>query len=200
MSEKLEQGICNPLTSLLGDSRAKTSRKPIQQPMESADNAAVFGRRCGELFASYDLVSCSWRTCQHLLTGDLAEFSETWPRAGMIRNGTAYPLRPLAPLTYETEFGYLPTPQASDSQFRLTVETNCKILWDKETTGKRQSGAQIGSCLRRSREFVMEQLRTGGDVNPEWCEVLMGYPTGWTELELSETQLCPKSRSGLESE
>jgi hypothetical protein len=42
-------------------------------------------------------------------------FSETWPRAGMTRSGTAYRLRPLAPLTGGTGYGSLPTPKATDA-------------------------------------------------------------------------------------
>jgi DNA (cytosine-5)-methyltransferase 1 len=38
------------------------------------------------------------------------EFSEIWPRSGMMRGGIAYPLQPLAPLTVETGSGLLPTP------------------------------------------------------------------------------------------
>jgi DNA (cytosine-5)-methyltransferase 1 len=32
----------------------------------------------------------------------------------------------------------------------------------------------------------------GGRLNPNWVEWLMGFPAGWTDLDASETQLCPK--------
>jgi len=59
--------------------------------------------------------------------------------------------------------------------------------YNKELTGQRKSGAMIGSSVRWCPEFVREWLRTGGELNPEWIEVLMGFPTGWTDLEDSET-------------
>jgi hypothetical protein len=48
----------------------------------------------------------------------LMSFSETWPRAGMTRNGTAYRLQPLAPLTAATGSGSsrIPTPTAGDAK------------------------------------------------------------------------------------
>jgi hypothetical protein len=34
----------------------------------------------------------------------------------------------------------------------------------------------------------------GGLLNPRWCEVFMGYPIGWTELEPSAMPSSRKSR------
>ena len=74
---------------------------------------ADFGKNITDSFAKLDPDGCSWRTYQHSLFGGLELFSRTWPRQGMIRNGLAYPLPPLALLTEEIEFGYWPTPCAA---------------------------------------------------------------------------------------
>lgn len=62
-----------------------------------------FGERCVESFAILNLVSYSWRTLQtSSLSGtepSSEKFSGTWPRSGSMRNGTAFLLPPLAPLT-----------------------------------------------------------------------------------------------------
>lgn len=55
-------------------------------------------------FASFDPEACSWRTSQLSLLEGSTEFSETWPRAGTMRSGTAYQRQPSAPRTYATEF------------------------------------------------------------------------------------------------
>ena len=34
-----------------------------------------------------------------------------------------------------------------------------------------------------------------GNLNPEWTEWLMGFPTGWTELDASETRCARPSSS-----
>jgi DNA (cytosine-5)-methyltransferase 1 len=78
--------------------------------------SAISGRNSCESFAELD-PDGSWRkTCQGYsqvtLDGSLERFSETWPRAGMTRNGTAYRLPPLAPITDAIESGSWPTPQA----------------------------------------------------------------------------------------
>jgi DNA (cytosine-5)-methyltransferase 1 len=49
---------------------------------------------CGEKwrgsFTKYSLDSCSWKTHQCSLLGDLDEFLETWPRWGLMRDGECW--------------------------------------------------------------------------------------------------------------
>ena len=40
----------------------------------------------------------------------------------------------------------------------------------------------------------------GGKLNPTWVEWLMGFPTGWTDLNNSETQLSHKSQKSLDEQ
>ena len=122
------------------------------------------GRSLRDSFASYDPDTCSWRTYQASLTGQLETYSETWPRAGTTRSGTAYRLPPLVPHISETEFGLLPTPTASDADTHVADDQRFQSLtayWHR----------QIGS----------------GYLNPRYCEPMMGYPLGWTDLEDSAT-------------
>ncbi len=60
--------------------------------------------------ARFDPATCSWRTSQRCLVEDWTRFSETWPRSGLMRNGTAYQLPTWAPLIAATESGSWPTP------------------------------------------------------------------------------------------
>jgi len=80
----------------------------------STANGQDYGQSTPELLASYDPATSSWRTSQLCLDGDLSEFSETWPRSGLMRNGIAYRLPPLVPLTAGTDSGLLPTPRADE--------------------------------------------------------------------------------------
>lgn len=100
---------CHTSTSSAADSPAKTSATPAPEP-GSTGHARVFGRSTPVSFASYDPATSSWRTSQLSLLEGSDEFSETWPRSGMTRNGTAYRLQPLAPLTGATVSGLWPTP------------------------------------------------------------------------------------------
>lgn len=99
------------LTSSPEASLAKIFLPPASGP-ESTESGLVYGRRCGESFASFDRDSSLWRTSQLCFTGAFAEFLETWPRAGTTRNGIAYRRPPLVPRTSATEFGLLPTPRS----------------------------------------------------------------------------------------
>ena len=69
-----------------------------------------------EPFARYDLGTHSWRMyqgCSQLTTGDLPdEFSGTWPRRGMIRNGIAYRPKMSEPPISDDGCSLLPTPRA----------------------------------------------------------------------------------------
>ncbi len=134
-----------------------------------AGQTADYGLKSPESFASYDPVSCSWRTCQASLFGGWTEFSGTWPQAGMTRNGTAYRLRPSAPRTYERASGLLPTPLASETGYRKGAYT--------------QGGKALSTVL-------------GGRPNPEYVEWMMGVPQRWTDCDCSETASSLQSLNG----
>lgn len=116
---RLEQGNscpcrCHTSTSSAAASPARTSASPARE-QGSTGLARVFGQSTPVSLASYDPATSSWRTSQLSLLEEWAEFSETWPRAGMTRNGTAFQLQPLAPLTRGTASGSLPTIRATDA-------------------------------------------------------------------------------------
>lgn len=144
------------------------------------------GLSTNELFASLDRDSCSWKTCQGSLLPEWEMSLRAWPRAGSMRSGRVFQRPPLVPLTLGIGSSYLPTPQASNGQFSAKLSANVGTWKNKELTGMRPSGAKIGSSLIWCREFIQEALRTGGELNPEWPEVLMGFPTAWTVLVDSE--------------
>jgi hypothetical protein len=69
------------------------------------------------LLAHFDLQSSSWKTPQTCLleigVAGLDTFSESWPRSGLMRNGTLYRLPDLVPRTSANVSGsLLPTPVA----------------------------------------------------------------------------------------
>lgn len=109
----------------------------------------------------------------------------TYPRSGTTRSGNLFQRPPLVPHTFAIGFGYLPTPDRSMGDLRggLKHEHDALTCFRKETTGLRPSGAKIGSSLRWCPEYIREWLRTGGGLNPEWIEVLMGFRRKWTEIK-----------------
>lgn len=95
------------------DSPARTSVSPARALESPTALAPDYGRSTPELLARFDRDTSSWRTSQLSLLGGLTEYSETWPRSGLMQSGTAYRLPPLVPLTDATESGLLPTPAAT---------------------------------------------------------------------------------------
>ncbi len=88
---------------------AKTSATPASV-LESTESVPGSGLNMSASFANYDPATSSWRTSQRCLDGEWAEFSETFPRAGTMRNGTLFERPTLVPRTEENGFGLWPTP------------------------------------------------------------------------------------------
>ncbi len=151
-----------PLTLSPAVSRAKTLAMP-ETALALAASAAVSGQNTLVLLASYDPASSSWRTSQTSFTEGLASFSETWPRSGMTRNGTAYRLPLSERVTIETDSGLLPTPTHSP-----------------HGTGKLNDWG--GSNSRRKFQKHFAELDLFLSLSPQWVEWLMMFPTQWTRL------------------
>lgn len=85
---------------------------------ESGPELTESGPGCGpnspESFAWFDRNTCSWRMSQRLLFEGFPEFLGTWPRSGSMRNGIAFPLRPLVPRIDAGGSLSLPTPRANE--------------------------------------------------------------------------------------
>lgn len=94
--------------------RAKTSAAP-GKVQDLTANARACGWKWPASLAKYDPSSRSWRTRQCSLLGGLTEFSETWPRWGLMRDGEFWEQTTLAPHTDVSEFGLWPTPRRTDA-------------------------------------------------------------------------------------
>lgn len=112
--------------SSVGDSHAKTLAWQGGGQGSTKTPAADYGQSTPVLLAKYDPNSSSWRTSQLCLEGGLTAFSETWPRSGMMRSGTAYQLPPLVRLTDATGSGLWQTPVANDSVNRKNGNYNSR--------------------------------------------------------------------------
>ena len=122
-------------------------------------------------FAHYDPDTQYWKTSQTTLLSDLDTFSQTWPRSGMTRDGTAYQLPPSAPRTSAIAYSLS---QGSNGP-------NSDGLWPTATTQDhatryKQGGMPLGMAARIADG-------PNGQLNPTWVEWLMGFPQGWTDLE-----------------
>lgn len=172
-----------PLTGLGSMSSSAGSRvKTLALPALALDwtaSAAVYGSITPVWLASFDPLTSSWRTSQHSLEGGLTEFSEALPRSGTMRNGTLYQLAPLVSLTLATGCGLLPT------------------LGKNEPKGAGRLRFKGSPQFRGAK--MSEGLRHGPSdpiyLHPDFAELAMGFPAGWTVLARSATPLSRKSPS-----
>jgi hypothetical protein len=71
-----------------------------------------------------------------------------------------------------------------------------KMLWPTPAA-RDGKGGYIGGRIRNGKvswdtldvavQWTDNQQKTGGHLNPQWVEWLMGFPIGWTDLNNSET-------------
>lgn len=154
--------------SSLAASRAKTSASETPAVKDLTENAAGYGRKCGESFAKFDPASCSWKTRQTSLIAGLDEYSESWPRWGMMQNGECWASAMPEGITNDYASGLsetYPTPTSRDTQ------------------GPRGKAAQ----QRKGNPMDTLPNVVGGVPHPRFSEWLMGWPIGFTNSEPLET-------------
>jgi hypothetical protein len=151
----------------------------LEQQTEQKDlmeSVLVYGQSLQGSFMKYDQRTSSWKTHQCSLFGGLTEFSDSWPRWGMMQNGECSVLGTLAHCTSVKGYGSWPTPIKSD-YFPICKKT---MEW-KEQGKDRPSGAKIGFSLKWHRPCV-ERWTENGKIIPMLHETLMMWPIGWTAL------------------
>lgn len=190
------------LTLSPGASRAKTLAL-LESARDLKAKEAACGPKSSDLLASYHPATSSWRTSQTCLValangeGDgLAEFSETWPSAGMMRSGETFQLASWEPLTGENESGLWPTPRSCSAMAAENIANrrfdrfpNLESVVARRMWPTPRVADSKGQGMSRARKDKPDNLsaQLGGALNPTWVEWLMGFPLGWTDLKPSET-------------
>jgi hypothetical protein len=140
------------------------------EAQELTESAAVCGEKWRASFTKYDPDSRSWKTHQCSLVEDLESFLETWPQWGLMRDGECWEQMQLGLVTIEKEFGYWPTPTATDWNATGKLETL------KRQGDKNGAGHQNKPPYQYARKFNMKMPLAAQ-------EILMKWPLGWTDLK-----------------
>jgi hypothetical protein len=148
----------SPSMSSAEASRARTYPAPGPSSVDWTAHVRGYGQKSPAWFARFDRESFSWRTSQTCWLSGLTEFSQTWPRSGMTRNGIAYELPVLDCLTAVTAFGLLPTPTASDFK-----------------------GGHHSGRFSELKHYLLQKFRMKYPPLSLLTD-MMGFPEGWCEL------------------
>jgi len=170
-------------------------------------------QECGEKwrgsFTKYNPDSCSWKTHQCSLLGDLDEFLATWPQWGFMRDGECWEQQTLAQNTKGTEFGLSeswPTPDANCGQrgtqpnwtpkrksgqpAQYTINQAVRDRFPTPQASDNRDRGNMSNAVVQRRLAIGKQILlsqsvhpTFGQLNPTWVEWLMGWPLEWTDLK-----------------
>jgi hypothetical protein len=168
-------------TSYAEDSPAKIFPMPESAPV-SMERGPASGVSLGDLLASYDRITRSWKTSQLSLFEGFSTFSETLPICGMTRNGECSALTILEQVNTENASGYWHTPLARDYKGQSG-------RGHRERRG-RNGKLHIANLCDQLVDFGRPDLIRSYTFR-EW---LMGLPIGHTACAPLETPSSRKSR------
>ena len=157
----------------LAASRARTSAQP-EAASGLMELAADYGESSRGSLAKFDQATHSWRTAQCSLFGGLDEFSQTWPRWGLMHSGVVYLRQAKVPRISETESGLWPTPTVCGNHNRKGAS---KTSGDGLSTAVKrylptpQAFDSVKSGMRQSTAAVIARRKKGG------CSNLAEYVT-----------------------
>jgi DNA (cytosine-5)-methyltransferase 1 len=189
------------LTLYLAGFHAKTFPQP-EREKELTENGQECGEKWHASFTKYDPDSSSWKTHQCSLLGDLDEFSETWPRWGLMQSGECWEQLTLEQTIKGTGFGLSPngedkfhTPNTTGldggSNSRKALKKRMENWPTPLSTEYRANRVKRENHHNGLTQAVLA-TQNGGQLNPTWVEWLMGWPLGWTDLKPLETDKFQK--------
>lgn len=143
-------------------SAARGAGLPVSVPASGLKRSA--------LSMKYNPNTSLWKTHRCLIEEDLPESSLTLPGWVLMRRGELWELATPDWIMTAKGNGFWPTPTARDWKYGMTSETLLRRM------GTRSNGVALP-------EFVMRLDGGNGKLSPEFLEVLMGWPIGWSALE-----------------
>lgn len=148
------------LMSFLEASLVRTSALQEKEPASKA-SVQGSGRSSLESLAKYDQATSGWKTVHSSLLADSVSFSGIWPKWGSMRNGECWEASALDFPMSARECGFsLPTPSGVNG-------------------GRNHTMGRIDEWGGSSNPFRGTAI--GSICCPEFEEMVMGWPLGWTE-------------------
>jgi len=208
--------------SLSGVSRAQILALPGRERVFALAHALAFGSSSLVLLANYDPDMLSWKTCQLSLPGMEVSLLDRLPRWGMTVGGALYQQQTPELFIGVSGGGAWPTPRAQMGSLnqpstdkkrknggkpkRLEVEVGrnwpTPVARDYRSSSRKDSkriqrrlAAKHGMQLN---DVVSWERQHPGYLNPDWVELLMGFPPGWSDptVDYTSQDLASLSTNG----
>ena len=139
------------------------SHFPWPENKKEKGMTVTYGRKCSELSPKLNLLGSLVRTYLESSKLPGKQYVRAWSVQDTLSPFLILKLRLSAPRTEEKESFLWPTPTSRDY---------------KDGSAKSCQNVPVNGLLGRT----VVQGKNSGSLNPTWVEWLMGYPTGWTEL------------------
>ena len=209
---------CKPLTDTHGEAvltwfreafLAKTFQ-PLEKAQELTESEAGCGDTWRESLARFDRDSSSWKTPQCSLLAGLDEFSETWPRWGMMRDGECWAQSMPAHLIAEIEYGLSetwPTPRScsamaskislesawSDNQFPNLETVVGRRMWPTPDTC---AGGTGPSQAKRNQPRLQDAVKLWATPNArDWKEQTLSLALARAHDNAEKSRQLPRQMS-----
>lgn len=176
-----EEICCQGSTSSSEDSHARISASQSKIEKAWTESAVAFSFISFDLPESPDQLSFFSKMSLPSEQLEPREWSKNWPGSGMTVDGRLFRPPVLEPHTEEIDGFYWRTPNANDASrgpMSLDVAKN--------------GGHQISLVTQVKHPELWpesaQKQEISGQLSPIFCEWLMGYRTGWTELDALGTR------------
>jgi hypothetical protein len=193
-----ERVTCPSLTRYLVDSLVRMFHTQVNALALSGILEADYGSSSLALLANYDPESFSWKMSMGFTLWGEQQSLVTLPKWGMTVSGRLFSLPILVHRMNGNDGSLWPTPQANEG---LVYSFGRETALRKSRGEPRPSGKRIGASLGWEPAFLPEiEKIPDGYVSPEWKEMLMGYPCGWTDISSPHERTNHRNRknhSGL---
>ena len=169
-------------TSSVVASRARTSARRGKAKASKASGRGS-GGKCTGSSRKRDPVGSLLRTYLLSELEALTQFSPTWIEQATPLGRSWWVLGASVPITRGTVPGLLPTPVVTDGMSNFGWKLRARATWE---SGPRTLAQTLNALIfgLRGREPCTVPARP----HPEYVEWMMGFPTSWTALGVSETR------------
>ena len=196
-----------PSTSSLEDTLANLSPSQVEKRVKMIRD--ISGQSILDLSKNVGQLGLLEKMLVDTLNSVSTPLSRTWRVKTTPLGRLVFQLRASAPTTKEKESGLWRTPDAhggrgpsSEKRMKMKLEKKMPISLNDQVahphlvptpTARDHKDTGVNTNYEKAKKKGRLAGHTGGSLNPTWVEWLMGYPSGWTDLSVSETVSSHKS-------